>query len=104
MILLLIAAQGQVAKFDNRPPIAEYESSRTIGEIERCLIRSAAPPIVYRQPDRPADVSIVWPGVSLSAGNAAGRVDLQSLGEGRTMVRNWLSKPVVERCAPATPR
>lgn len=101
MILNAILAllEGQVAKFDDRRPIAEYETVARLEDVERCLIRAVSPPQVYRQPDRPDDVTIVWTGVSISAGNAAGRIDL-SRRSGRTLVRSWMPEKMTLSCAP----
>lgn len=100
MLLLMIAAQaGQIAKFDDRAPSAEFVSAAKLEDVERCLIRALAPPQVYRQPDRPDEVTLVWPGVSISAGNAAARVDLSRVN-GRTSVKAWLAPKVVKACAP----
>lgn len=98
-LAVMAAATGQVAKFESRPPSAEYVSATSIGDAERCLIRVAAPPLIYRQPDRPDDVSIVWGGVSVSAGNAVARIDLHRESSG-TRVRVWgLDKQALD-CAP----
>lgn len=99
-LALLLGSTGQVAKFDARKPEIEYDSVAPAGDVERCLISWAAPPVVYRQPDRPDDAMIVWSGVSLSAGNAAARVDLHRSAAGATHVRAWLPAKVVEACAP----
>jgi hypothetical protein len=102
MILFAIVAllEGQVAKFDAKQPLADYETPAKMEDVERCLISVLAPPQVYRQPDRPKEVMIVWPGTGLSAGSAAGRVDLTSRGS-RTHVRAWIAKSIVLGCAPA---
>jgi len=98
-LIVMTAATGQMAKFESRLPSAEYRSSALTGDIERCLIRVAAPPLVYRQPDRPNDASIIWGGVSVSAGNAVARVDLHS-ENGGTQVKAWGLEKEVFKCAP----
>lgn len=90
---------GQVAKFETRPPDGQYVSNAAIGDVERCLIRTGSPPQVYRQPDRPDDVTMVWTSAGVSAGNAAARVDLRKIAAG-TLIRSWLSMKLVRACAP----
>ena len=101
LLTLLGAAEpsGQVAKFDGRKPVAEYVTASQLEDVERCLIFSGSPPQVYRQPDRPDDVSLVWTAGGVSAGNAAARVDLHRLAAGSTRVKSWLSEGVVRACA-----
>ncbi|WP_156361279.1 hypothetical protein [Sphingomonas sp. Leaf257] len=101
LIALMALAEGQVAKFDGRTPDAEYVTARSSAEVERCLIRQGYPPQVYRQPDRPEDVMIVWTAGGMAAGTAAARVDLHSSGTS-TSIKSWLSQKVVEQCAPRT--
>lgn len=95
----LALSAGQVAKFEGRAPEVQYLSRTPLEEVERCLIRIGSPPQVYRQPDRPDDVMIVWTASGVAAGNAAARVDLNRSQNG-TAVRAWLSGKAVEACAP----
>lgn len=99
MTMLLIWSVGQIGKFDDRAPDLEYASGKTMEDIERCLIRQLSPPLSYRQPDRPDDVMLVWMAGGVSAGNAAGRVDLHRSGS-RTLVKAWLDRKYVTLCAP----
>ncbi len=96
---VLAFSTGQVGKFEGRRPDAEYVTQTPVEDVERCLIRSGSPPQVYRQPDRPNDVMLVWTAAGVSSGNAAGRVDLSRRPAG-TAVRAWFSSKVVEGCAP----
>lgn len=89
---------GQVAKFDGRSPDAEYVSTTRLEDVERCLIRTGSPPQVYRQPDRPDEVTLVWTAGGVSSGNAAGRVDLKKV-DGGTGVKAWLGHKQVKACA-----
>ncbi|WP_455156025.1 hypothetical protein [Sphingomonas zeae] len=98
-VALLFAADGQIAKFDDRKPEATYVSAKPMEDVERCLVRQLAPPNVYRQPDRPDDVMIVWLSGGPASGNAAARVDLHRTGNS-TAIRSWLPKKFVEPCAP----
>lgn len=100
-LAVVAAATGQVGKFEGKPPSSEYLTAIQSGDVERCLIRFAAPPLVYRQPDRPDDVSIVWPGLSLSAGNAVARIDLHRESSG-TRLKVWGLDKQARECAPAT--
>lgn len=99
--LMLFAASSQVGKFDDRPAELDYASARPMEDIERCLIRQLSPPQVYRQPDRPDDVMLVWLAAGVSAGNAAGRVDLHRQGK-ITRVKAWLDRKYVAQCAPSS--
>lgn len=99
LIGLLMMADGQVAKFDGRKPDAVFVSKAKMEDVERCLIRTGSPPQVYRQPDRTDDAMIVWMAGGVSAGNAAGRVDLQRVDVG-TRVTSWLPEKLVKACAP----
>ncbi len=103
MTLLGLGDQvGQVAKFDGRRPDAEYATAAKLEDVERCLIRVASPPQVYRQPDRPNEVTLVWTAGGVSASSAAGRVDLRRQSGAATKVVSWLSAKLVEPCAPRT--
>lgn len=93
------ADESPISKFDSKPLKAEYVSPAGIFDIERCLIDlQAFVPQVYRQPDRPDEVMIVWAGQSLP-GIANSRVDLKRVAGG-TAVRSWVSLEKVSRCAP----
>lgn len=91
--------EDPISKFDNKPPKAEYVSPLGMFDIERCLIDLQYPvPNVYRQPDRPDDVMIVWSGQSI-VGVANSRVDLKRVAGG-TAVKSWVSLEKVSSCAP----
>ncbi|WP_230770715.1 hypothetical protein [Sphingomonas sp. Leaf4] len=96
MIFLTVAAllSQQIDKFDSRPPAFSATVDRKMEDVERCMIRYGYPPIVYRQPDRPDQVTIVW----TAAGNAAGRVDLSRDGS-KTTVKSWLPVKAIRECA-----
>lgn len=82
----LLLAGGPFGKFDERPPEVDTESAVTIFDVERCLIDIPRYPAaqVYRQPDRPDQVQLLW----LSDMKTIGRVDLQKSAKG-THVRGW---------------
>jgi len=91
------AIAGPISKFDARPPAAIYESTRTIEQVERCLIDVGkyGLPNIYRQPDRPDFEMLVW---SSGTATAIGRVDLLRLQTG-TRVTDWLDDKQVAACA-----
>ncbi len=90
---------GQVAKFNGRSPQAAYVTAAKLEDVERCLIGVGSPPQIYRQPDRPDDVTIVWTASGVAAGSAAARVDLKRDAAG-TRVTSWFSEKMVGPCAP----
>lgn len=95
----LMLAAGPISKWDERAPDLSYASSAPIYEIERCLIDmpNAVAPSVYRQPDRPGEVTLVWPN---QFGNSIGRVTLSG-SDTRTAVRSWRVRgESVLSCAP----
>lgn len=103
MLSLLLAAQasGAVAKFEAKPPVADYESPVKMEAIERCLIRmdAGAPPLVYKQADRPDDAMFVWMKVGEFYGIPGARLDLHRTTTG-THVRSWMPAKQVAECAP----
>lgn len=103
MLILLIAAltSGPISKFDGRHAESEYDSPATAGEIERCLIDMSGMtlPQVYRQPDRPNIVTLIWQTHGPLSASAANRVDLTTTATG-THVKGWFSKDDLEECAP----
>lgn len=96
----LIAAGGvcgPISKFEKGSPSASYLSNRKLEDIERCLTDVGYPsaPLVFRQPDRPDDVTLLWTTGSASVG----RVDLRRSGAA-TSVTVWMLVKVVKPCAP----
>jgi hypothetical protein len=85
------AGAGPISKFDNRPPVGEYETSRSVEEIERCLIDMDGwlAPNVYRQPDRPNEVTLLWISGGTPAGTAAARIDLRKTASG-SHAKSWM--------------
>lgn len=94
--LLVIALLGPISKFDNRPPKGEFVSSRSVSEIERCLIDmdNQGVAVTYRQPDRPGEVTLIWP----DGASSDTRVDLREEG-GKTKVRSWSGASQIAACA-----
>ena len=98
--VLCIAATadaGPISKFDTKVPTADYVSDRKLEDIERCLLDLPlpGPPVSYRQPDRPGEVTLLWG----AGGSTVWRVDLHSTKEG-TAVRAWLIEQKLRSCAP----
>ena len=99
-----IAANGPFAKFDDRP-YEGYKSTLFIFDIERCLIDTPGwAPQVYRQPDRPDFVQLLWVSQSDYVGGAKVRVDLEKV-DGGTKVKAWPSSTFLTpsqlfKCAP----
>lgn len=93
------ATAGPISKFDSKPPVADYPSAAKLEDIERCLIDIGdhGEAMVYRQPDRPDDVTVVW--LLVGAGQVAGRIDLHRLPAG-TRVRSWNPLRQAAACAP----
>ena len=96
---LAAAADGPISKFEKRPPVVEQKSPKPLGDIERCLIDlpGIPAPNVYRQPDRPGKVTIIWIANGQFNGTAMARADLESVPRG-TMVRLWLKDASAQAC------
>lgn len=88
---------GPISKFNEKQPSLALNSPLKLEDVERCLIDmdSVYAPYVYRQPDRPDAVTIIW---TSGAGASVGRVDLARAGSG-TRVTSWLKMKQVEICA-----
>lgn len=102
MIILLAAlAAGPIAKFDTKLPLSDYHSAVKLEDAERCLIdlAQAPAPSVYRQPDRPNDVMLLWFKAPEGGGGALWRIDLRRDGNG-THVKSWMPLKQAADCAP----
>lgn len=97
----LLVGAGPISKFDDRAPVADYVSPKALPDIERCLIDMAGwlAPNVYRQPDRPNQVTLLWIAGGTGAGLAAARIDLTQTADG-TKVRSWMPAKQARECAP----
>ncbi|WP_426255812.1 hypothetical protein [Sphingomonas sp. DC2300-3] len=103
VIAALLAAEagaGPLSKFDAKAPEFEMTSTKQMGDIERCLIdlNGVPAPNVYRQPDRPDDVTILWLANGAFNGTALGRADLRRTPSGTT-VKLWLKDKSARLCA-----
>lgn len=101
MIFLIAMLLGPISKFDGEAPNIDTVSPRAMFEIERCLLDMDGQPIpyVYRQPDRPDEVRLIW---TYPNGITGGRADLARHGEG-TRVRIWLRARQARACVTPAP-
>lgn len=97
----LCCGAGPISKFDAKAPIADYVSTASLEQIERCLIDMDGwlAPNVYRQPDRSDQVTLLWIAGGSLNGTAAARVDLKREAMG-THVRSWMPAKQARACAP----
>lgn len=96
-LILLAGGDGPISKFASRTPDAVIASQRPVEDVERCLIDTDGrlPPVVYRQPDKPDDVTIVWTGPN---GLAQARVDIHRVGSG-SQITSWAFAKAANICA-----
>lgn len=94
----LIAAPvsaGPLSKFDAKPPSLVLSVAIALPDLERCLLDADTAPFVYRQPDRPDDVTLVW---TMGNGVALSRVDLHRAGQA-TEIWSWNLDKQAAKCA-----
>jgi len=84
---------GLISSFLRKPGV-ELRSAKTMGDIERCLIDlpSRDAPNVYRQPDRPDSVMIIWKYPATGA-----RVDLHQTDKDVRVV-SWQETDSIRPC------
>jgi hypothetical protein len=89
---------GPISKWDSRKPEYEYVSSANIFDAERCIIDADGKPVasVFRQPDRPDEVMIVF---TNTGNNAETRIDLKRVN-GQLKVKAWNAPKQLLECAP----
>ena len=89
---------GPISKWDDRKPDFDYVSRANLYDVERCVVDVDGwpPPIVYRQPDRPDRITIIY----TEHGGTAGRLDLV-VKDGLLQVRGWAAPKAIRTCAPA---
>ena len=91
------AVDGPFSKFDAHKPEFEGRSDLAVNEIERCMLDIGGkygPPTVYRQPDRPDTVTMLW----IDKQTTMRRIDLRKDGNG-TLVRAWHPRDQAADCA-----
>ncbi|WP_271300631.1 hypothetical protein [Sphingomonas sp. CV7422] len=98
-LILLAGGDGPISKFSTRSPDAVVTSARAMGDVERCLIDADGrlPPNVYRQPDRPDEVTLLWLGPN---GLAQARADIHREQTG-SKVTSWGVGKAARTCAGA---
>ncbi|WP_404713201.1 hypothetical protein [Sphingomonas sp. MMS24-J13] len=99
---LMLCGAGPISKFEDRSPTADFDSAAKSGDIERCLIdlEGMNIPRVFRQPDRPDRVTIVWQVAGYMSAPLTDRVDLIDAPAG-THVRAWFNRKRLDQCAVA---
>ena len=57
-----VAMAGPISKFDDKKPSLETVSSIPLFDIERCMtdMDDWPVPFIYRQPDRPGELNMLW--------------------------------------------
>src|SRR5690606_8208467 len=98
----LPAAAQSVAKWESKQPSVAGYVDQSMFDIERRLIHidRMSVPYVYRQPDRPDFVMLIWQG---RPGVTKARADLSRAGAGTT-VKIWMDNDEARRCAPISLR
>ena len=91
---------GGINKFDSKAPEINAVSSKNIYDIERCLIHMdrISIPYVYRQPDRPNEVMLIW---QSNGQTTVSRADLKKVDSG-THVRIWTASNEAHDCVGVT--
>ena len=91
MLALLYLANaanaGPISKFESKKPDFEAVSRIALFDIERCLTDMDGWPVpyIYRQPDRPNEINMLW---VITNGSTAARAHLLQSDTGVT-VRIW---------------
>lgn len=96
VILLALPAALAASVTPSKAPTAEFETATAMEDIERCLMDLPGwpAPIVYRQPDRPNDVALVW---TVDPGRVTSRVEMRR-SEKVTKVRSWIPEKSMRSC------
>lgn len=77
---------GPISKFDKKKPDLETISSVPLFDLERCLTDMPWQlPLIYRQPDRPGEVKMLW---VFDSASAISRIDLSVTPSG-VAVKVW---------------
>jgi hypothetical protein len=88
-LMPLPAVAGPISKFDEKKPDIEQVSTVPLFDLERCLIDmdDYQGAFIYRQPDRPHEVNILW--VWTESRFTIARVHLKVV-DGGVGVRVWI--------------
>ena len=96
------ASAADLANFMNREPVNQIRTEKRLYDVERCIINAEGPsmPFVYRQPDQPERVIIVWDIVwdARSIGGVSAAVELNGLAN--TELRFWGRERIMRRIRP----
>lgn len=95
-----LAIAGPISKWDDREPDFDYQSRANLHDVERCIIDTDGwpMPMVYRQPDRPDRVTIMYMN---DVSQGAGRIDLIAK-DGLLHIKGWRAPKAITSCAPPT--
>jgi hypothetical protein len=95
LVLALLLA-GPISKWNDERPRIQVISKAPMFDIERCLIdlEGSPAPQVYRQPDRPDEVTLLW----VVENTTVGRADLKRIAGG-TEVKIWAKGNQMRACA-----
>ncbi|ESZ88343.1 MAG: hypothetical protein Q27BB25_04530 [Blastomonas sp. CACIA14H2] len=94
----IAAIAGPFSKYESRQLEHDYQSRANMYDVERCIIDVDGwpPPLVFRQPDKPDRVTIIW----TEDMGAGGRLDLIQR-DAMLEVRGWSRVPkAITTCAP----
>lgn len=99
LLVSLAGFAGPISKFD-KLAAKQIQSDLTLETVERCLIDldKWGMAVVYRQPDRPDKVTILWPKGGQYAGNSNVRVDLVRKNAG-VEIYSWMPGDAISECA-----
>lgn len=99
MIAPVVAPAADVAGLTKTQPVFSSATTKNMYDLERCIIEVDAPimPHIYRQPDRPQRVLIVWDGGGGLGGVSAA---LQIDGIERASIAFWGREKVLRRVEP----
>lgn len=95
----VVAVAADVAGLMKTQPVFSSETVKNMYDLERCIVEVDAPimPHIYRQPDRPQRVLIVWDGGGGLGGVSAA---LQIDGIERASVAFWGREKILRRVEP----
>lgn len=102
VLLTSAATAGPISKFDSKKPDFEGVSQVALFDLERCLTDMDGWPVpyIYRQPDRPNEINMLW---VVTNGSTAARAHLVKSEIGVT-IRIWNAAGNQARSCVATGR
>lgn len=98
LVVPAVAVAGPISKWDDRKPDFDYVSRANLHDVERCILDSDgwSMPMVYRQPDRPDAVQLIYID---GDGKSAGRIDMVMV-DGSLRIKAWQGPKAITSCAP----